>query len=99
MLLISFENLKKIIHIQKLQGCGLKTEPATPFSILDPKISKSVWQAHFSSHAPVFFWNNEFFNDVEIILLIFFDISNQKSVIQKFPFAVPIHNPHPVYAL
>ena len=33
-----------------------------------------------------------------LISLTFFDIPNQKSVIQKFPFAVPIHIPHPVLA-
>ena len=82
MIVISFVDLEKILLFPKFGVCGSKTEPATPFSILDPEILKSAWQAHFLSHAPVTFWNHVFFNDVEMILLTFFDIPHQKSVIQ-----------------
>ena len=49
-----------------------------PFSILN---FKWVWQAQFLSHTPQILKNYVFFIDIQMILVPFFDTSNQKSVI------------------
>ena len=56
--------------------------PATPFSILN---FKWVWQAQFLSHTPQILKNYVSFIDVQMILLSFFDNSNQKSTNQEKP--------------
>ena len=52
--------------------------PATPFSILN---FKWVWQAQFLGHTPQILKNCVFVIDIQMILVPFFDTSNQKSVI------------------
>ena len=52
--------------------------PTTPFSILN---FKWVLQAQFLSHTPQILKNCVFFIDVQMMLVPFFDTSNQKSVI------------------
>ena len=54
--------------------------PATPFWILK---FKGAWQAQFLSHNLVTLEKWAFLKDVQMILIPFFDISNQKSVINK----------------
>ena len=60
------------------QGHGSKIEFATPFASLSFEISKWAWQAQFLSHTSVTFKDYVFFTDVQMILLLYFDISNQK---------------------
>ena len=86
----------KMYYFLKLQGRGSKIEPAMPFSILSFENLKWVWQAHFLSHTPVTVENCVSLIDVEMILIIFFDTRSQKLSTWRFPFSVPIHNPHPV---
>ena len=80
MVLISFEHLEKILIFPKFQLRSSKIVPATPFWILK---FKRAWQAQFLSHNLVTLKNCVFFIGVQMILIPFFDISNQKSVISK----------------
>ena len=54
--------------------------PATTFSIFN---FKWVWQTQFLSHTSQILKNYVFFIDVQMILVPFFDTSNQKSLILK----------------
>ena len=63
-----------------------------PFSFLTFEISKWAWQAKILSHTSVTYCTCVFFN-VQMMLLTYFDISNQKSIICS---AVPEHMLHPV---
>ena len=62
----------------KFQGHGSKIELATPFSILNFEILKWAWKAQFLSHTSVTFKNHVFFTAVQMIILSYFDTSNQK---------------------
>ena len=53
-----------------------------PFLILS---FKWAWQAQFLSHTPVTLKFYVFFIDVQMILVSFFEIPNQKSVNQEKP--------------
>ena len=53
-------------------------EPTRPILISD---FNGVWQAQFLSHTHVTLGKYVFFIDLQMILLAFFDIPNQKSVI------------------
>ena len=64
--------------------------PATPFWILK---FKRAWQAQFLSHNLVTLKNCVFFIGVQMILIPFFDTSNQKSVINKKPIFFPTQYP------
>jgi hypothetical protein len=46
---------------------------------------KWAWEAQFLSHAPVTLKSGVFFTDVQMILVSFFKIPNQKSVNQENP--------------
>ena len=70
----------KIIHFSKVSICSSKIVCATTFWILK---FKRAWQAQFLSHILVTLKNCVFFIGVQMILIPFFDISNQKSVISK----------------
>ena len=61
--------------IQKLQGCGLKSEPVTLISRFQSSKLKRAWQAQFFSYTLVILENNVFLKDVQMILVPFFDIS------------------------
>ena len=76
--LISFEYLQKISNFAKFHGCDSKIEPATPTSILN---FKWAWQAQFLSHTHETLEKYVFYIDLEMILVPFFDIPNQKPVI------------------
>ena len=65
-------------HFLKFQGHGSKIELATTFSILSFEISKWAWKAQFLIYTSADFQNHVFFTDVQMILLSYFDISNQK---------------------
>ena len=78
MTLILFVCLQKICNFAKLGGCGSKIEPATPILILN---FNGAWQAYFLNHTHITLGNYVFFIDIQMILLAFFDIPNQKSVI------------------
>ena len=93
MVLISFQDLYKIHIFPKFHGCGSKIVPAMPFWILN---FKWVWQAQFLGHAPQILKDNVFFIDAQMILVPFFDIPYQKSVIWKR--AISISNSRPSYA-
>ena len=80
MVLISFQNLCKIDIFPKFQRCGSKIEPATPFWNLN---FKWTWQAKFLSHTYETLEIYVLYIDLEMILVSFFDIPNQKSVIWK----------------
>ena len=73
---ISLENA----HFQKFQDWSSKIVPAMPFWILK---FKRAWQAQFLSHILVTLKKCVFFIGVQMILVSFFDISDQKSVISK----------------
>ena len=80
MVLISFKDLYKIHIFPKFHGCGSKIVPATPFWNLN---FKWAWQAQFLSHTYETLEKYVFYIDLWMILVPFFDISNQKSVISK----------------
>ena len=82
------------IHIfPNLQVRSWKIKLATPISIFN---FKWPWQAQFSSYIPQILKKYVFFIDVQMILLLFFDIPYQKSVIWKR--ATFIFNSRPTYA-
>ena len=60
----------------------MKTRPATPLLVLS---LNWVWQAHFLSHTHVTLKSYVIFNDIQMILLSFFDNPNQKYINQEKP--------------
>ena len=78
MVVISFVHLQKIHIFKKFGGCSSKIRPAMPISILN---YQRAWQAIFLSHTLQIFKNDSFFIDKQMILVSFFEISNQKSTI------------------
>ena len=80
MVLISFKDLYKIHIFPKFHRCGSKIVPAIPFWNLN---FKRAWQAQFLSHTYETLENYVFYIDLQMILVPFFDIPNQKSVIWK----------------
>ena len=80
MVLISFQDLCKIHIFPKFHGCDSKIMPAMPFWILN---FKWAWQAQFLSHTYETLEKYVFYIDLEMILVPFFDIPNQKPVIWK----------------
>ncbi len=78
MILIPFEHPKKILNLQKFQGYSSKIEPAMPFLILK---FKRAWQAQFLCHNLETLENKVFLIDLQMMLLSFFNIPYQKSVI------------------
>ena len=92
-ILITFQHLKKLYWFWKLWGCSSKDMPATLISILN---FRWAWQAQFLSYIPQILKKYVFFIDVQMLLLSFFDISYQKSVIWKN--AIFIFNSRPSYA-
>ena len=80
MVLISFQDLYKIHISPKFHRCGSKIEPATPIWSLK---FKRAWQAWFLSNTDETLEKYAFYIDLEMILVPFFDIPNQKPVIWK----------------
>ena len=80
MALISFKDLNKIHIFPKFHRCGSKIVPATPFWNSN---FKWAWQAQFLSHTHETLEKYVFYIDLEMILVPFFDIPNQKPVIWK----------------
>ena len=70
--------LQKIRNFAKLGEFGSKIEPAMTISILN---FNWTWQAKFLTHTNEILEKCVFFIDIQMILLAFFDISYQKSVI------------------
>ena len=77
MVLISFKDLYEIHIFPKFRRCGSKIVPATPFWNLN---FKWAWQAQFLSHTYETLEKYVFYIDLEMILVPFFDIPNQKPV-------------------
>ena len=75
MILISFKHLEKIQKISKIQGCGLKIEPATPNAHLKFKIEKGVAGLNFELHPSNFQNQYNFCRSTNGITMIFFYIS------------------------
>ena len=86
-------NPARIYIFPKLQVLSWKIKLTTPNSILN---FKWAWQAQFLSYIPQILKKYVFFIDVQMILLSFFDIPYQKSVIWKR--AIFIFNSRPSYA-
>ena len=80
MVLISFKDLYEIHIFPEFHRCGSKIVPATPFWNLN---FKWAWQAQFLSHTFETLEKYVFFIDLQMILVPFFDILNQKFVIGK----------------
>ena len=80
MVLISFQDLYKMHIFPKFHECGSKIVPAIPFWNLN---FKWAWQAQFLSHTYKTLEKYVFYIDLEMILVPFFDIPNQKPVIWK----------------
>ena len=80
MVLISFQDLCKMDIFAKFHRCGSKIEPATP--TWSSKF-KRAWQAYFLSHILLTLEKYVFCIDLEMILVLFFDIPNHKPVIWK----------------
>ena len=78
MVLISLKDLYKIHIFPKFHRCGSKIVPATPFWNLN---FKWAWQAQFLSHTYETLEKYVFLIDLQMILVPFFDIPNQKTVI------------------
>ena len=64
-----------------LQRSGLKIGPTMPISKFQNQKFKWAWQAQFLSNTYEILEKYVFYIDLEMILVPFFDIPNQKSVI------------------
>ena len=80
MVLISFQDLYEIHIFSKFHRWCSNFVPATPIWSLD---FKKAWQAQFLSHIYETLEKCVFYTDLQMILVPFFNIPKQKSVIWK----------------
>ena len=80
MVVISFIDLYEIHIFSKFHRCGSKIVSVTPSWSFN---FKRAWQAQFLSHIHETLEKYVFYIDLEMILVPFFDIPNQKPVIWK----------------
>ena len=78
MVLISFVDIQKIRIFTKFGECSSKIEPTMPISILR---YQRAWHTFKICHTLQIFKNDSFFIDEQMLLLSFFDNTNQKSTI------------------
>ena len=78
MIVISFEVLQKISLFPKFGGCGSKTAPATPISILN---FSRAWQSYFLRYALEILITYGFFIDKKMMFYSFFCVFNRTAKI------------------
>ena len=78
MALLSFEDLQKIWISPKFGGCGSKTTPATPISILN---FSRAWQSYFLSYTLEILITYGFFIDKKMMFYSFFCVFNRTAKI------------------
>ena len=88
----AFLQLRAKCICTRFGGCSSKIEPAMPISISS---YQRAWQTFSMSHALQIFKNDVSFIDEQMILISFFDSSNQKSTIYEklnflFSFTLPV---------